>query len=400
MTTNMKEDMSEMTFHKGRLKALAILIGCIAAALAFSACGGTDSTSGGSTESSESNSPGGSSAQVKQAEEKVAEARKPLSTFTGPTEPAGTPPAGKTVALVKVLPVPFPNHQAEGAEAAIEAAGWSSRVFTADGTPHGFETAMSSALASKPDAIFLLSMPAALMQPQLEEAKKEGVEVIAFSPGLPPGKTPEEWNLLNQVGYDAQPLGETLADWVIQAAPEGAEAIALSSPEFVDLQTASKAFQEGLTGAGSKYSIAEVVDSPVTDSGGGQTGVNRLASPMRKHPDANYMFINSESWVSTFLQASQAAGRTGEVTGLGTDGDVSIPLIKEGQRIVMMGSAAKTYGWYAVDALIRKWNGKPQQEYDIPLVLVDSENADEFENEYIEVTYDVAAEWEKLWGKG
>lgn len=392
-----------MRFQVQPFRIVLFALACAVLGVAMTACGSSDSSSSSAGESStgstETGSAGDESAIVREAEEKVAEAKQPLTEFPGPTEPAGKPPADKEIATVKVLPAPYPNHMQEGVESAAQVVGWEVRDFTADGTPQGYETALSSAIASKPDALFLLAMPAAFLQRQLSEAEKLGIPVIALVPGLPHenGKTLEEWHLLNVMVEDSALAGETLAAWVVAHAPEGAKTLALDSPEFVDMQDASKGFRKVVESAGPSFTNEAVIKSPVSDVSGGQTGVNRLASPMKKYSDADFFFINSENWVPTFLQAAQAAGRSGEVTALGLSGDVSIPLAQEGQPIVMMGTATKTIGWMAVDSIIRYWNDKPQPEYKVPLTLVDSENADTYDTENIEPKYDVAAGWEGLW---
>lgn len=403
-----------MRLERDRVKVVLALVGCaLLVAMSLAACGSSSSSteSGGSTESNEpaeteesneggeTESAGGANAAlVEEAKQRVEEAMKPLTEFPGPTKPTGKPPTGKTIAVVKVVPAPFPVHQAEGVEAAAKAVGWTTRAFTADGTPKGIEETMSTALSTKPDAIVLAAMPAAFMQQQLAQAKRENIPVVALTPGLPPGKSPEEWNLLNVVKEPSKQTGRDLAYWIIANSPEGAEAIALTSPEFEDFNEISDEFQKTLKEGAPEFSVAETVASPVTDSGGGQTGVNRLASPMKKHPDADYMFILSESWISTFLQAEVSAGRGEEVTALGSNGDTAIPLIQEGKKIVISAAASKGLGWYAVDAFIRFWNGKPQEpEYEAVHTLVDSENADEYETEYVEAKYNTEEEWLKIW---
>lgn len=142
-------------------RAFAVAAASLVAALAIAACG-SDSDSDASGDSGS----GGDSALVKQADERVAQARQPIEEFSGPSEPAGAPPAGKSVAMVNVIPGPFPNHLEEGVEEAATAVGWDVRGFSADGTPQGFQTTLSAALATNPDAIVLLAMPAALVQQQ------------------------------------------------------------------------------------------------------------------------------------------------------------------------------------------------------------------------------------------
>jgi ABC-type sugar transport system substrate-binding protein len=118
---------------------------------------------------------------------------------------------------------------------------------------------------------------------------------------------------------------------------------------------------------------------------------------MRKYPKAKYMYALSESWFGLFLQAQQQAGRS-DVTALGTDGDVSIPLVKQGKKLVMTGTDAKALGWYGVDAAIRAFNNKPQVHYNIPLRLVDRVNAPSIKTPGISFDYDYQAKWRAVWG--
>jgi ribose transport system substrate-binding protein len=331
-----------------------------------------------------------------QAAKVLAAARKPITKFPGPTTSPGPIPKGKKLALVNVLPSPFPNNVAKGAKEAAKAVGWSVREFDAQGTPQSWSQAINSAINTKPDGIILDAMPAALLQTDIKKAKKAGIPVIAASPGMPSNVTPAQENLINVLQYVRAPVGRTLAAWVINKYPQGAEVLALTSPEFVDLQEISKAFVSTIKGAGKGFKVDQVIQSPVTDLGGGQTGITRLSSPMRAHPNAKAMFINSESWFSTFLKASKAAGNS-KIQGLGSDGDVSIPLVQKGSPIAMMGSDSTTYGWYAVDSFIRYFNKKKQPTYDIPVRLVDSVNAKSIKTPGIRVSFDNAAAWKKLW---
>jgi hypothetical protein len=77
-----------------------------------------------------------------------------------------------------------------------------------------------------------------------------------------------------------------------------------------------------------------------------------------------------------------------------------VPLVKKGEPLVMIGPDTTTYGWYATDALIRAFNGKPAVHYDLRVQLVDEENAGEVQGAGITATYDFESEWKKLWGIG
>src|SRR5262249_57633681 len=85
----------------------------------------------------------------------VANARKPITKLDGPTTSPGPIPKGKKIAIVDIIPGPFPNNIHAGIVAASKTLGWTTRGFNAGGTPQGIARAMASALAYKPDAILL-----------------------------------------------------------------------------------------------------------------------------------------------------------------------------------------------------------------------------------------------------
>lgn len=330
----------------------------------------------------------------------MAAARTPMTQFTGPDSSPGPIPKGKHIVVLIPVPSPNPDNIAAGIKAADAAVGWTTQVVNTQGTPQGFDSAMGSAINSGASGIVLADESAPLGQTDIKKARAAGIPVVGVSPALPTqSPPPSRWNLNSYVAYDVGVAGAQLADWAIANSPSGLSAIVLNSPEFPDIQRASAAFRRTLQQAGPQFKVAAVVESPVTDLLGGTTGANRLASAMRANPDAKYMFINSESWVQNFLQAEKTVGTT-DVTALGTDGDASVPLIKQGAKIVMDGGDSTSYGWYAVDALIRAFNHKPAVAYNVPHQLVDSVNAPSIKTPGISVTYDYQSDWKKLWGIG
>lgn len=334
---------------------------------------------------------------VAAAKATVAAARRPITRFTGPTTSPGPIPKGKKIAIIDIVPAPFINNLHAGDVAAARAVGWTARAYNAKGTPQGIQQAMASALASKPDAMILNADPVAFMQPQLKQAKAQGIHVVALTPGLPRGKPASAWNVVNTIDYPRVQLGSALASWVIQDSPTGAEVIMLSSPEFQSFNDIAGIFAKRIKSAGSAFRIVATLASPVSDLAGAQTGISRLAGPMRKYPNAKYFYTLSESWFPLFLQATQAADRP-DVTALGTDGDLSTPLVKQGKKLVFMGTDSKALGWYAVDALIRAFNNKPQVHYNVPLRLIDAVNAKSINSPGVSYSYDYAGKWKALWG--
>ena len=322
----------------------------------------------------------------------VAAARRPLTTFAGPKVSPGPVPTGKSVVSIFSVPAPLPERSASGVAAAAKAIGWKGQVVSGNGNPAGWLAAINTAVTGGASAIVVTAGVPALMAPGIAKAKAAGapfVDIFNGTPNPPPGLTT---TVAPPDGLEGYMLGE----WVVQNAPNGASILAYDSPQFPDLQNAAARFRAAIRDAGPKYKIVEQTESPVTDTGS-PAGAQRMEALMRKHPEAKYFFVMSESWAGTFAQAVQATGRK-DITGLGTDGDFFLPQIRKGANFVEIGPDTLEYGWYAMDALIRAFNHKPQLKYNIPFRLIDRTNANSTTGPGIANSYDFHAAWLKLWG--
>jgi ribose transport system substrate-binding protein len=385
---------SEEKANSSHRSAITIVFAILVLAVAtVVGCGGDDeSSSVGSTSGS-----GTSAASADSAEAVLEKARAPLAEFDGPTAAPEGVPEGKEIAVIKPLSAPLPDRAAQGVVDAADSVGWDTRVIDGQGTPEGYVNALDQAISAQVDGIILVAMPVPLLSEQIKKAEAEGIPVVAALASLPTGdEDPEEFGAYDFVNADYDEQGKILANWVIADAPEGAKAIRLTSSEFPDLTRESDVFGETLEAAGN-YEVVDEIESPVTDILGGPQGVQRLAAAMRANPDVNYFFILSESWSQIFMQAKKLTGRE-DVVGLGSDGDVTVPLVANGEELVMIGPDSLTYGWYSVDAMIRAFNGEEPVHYDLRSQLVDATNAGEVDGDGITATYDYAAAWQELWG--
>jgi len=329
---------------------------------------------------------------LQKARADVAAARRPMTTFTGPKQSPGPVPKGKSVVSIFSVPAPLPQHSARSVADAAKAIGWKGQVVSGNGNPSGWLSAINTAVTGGANAIVMTAGVPALMAPGIAKAKAAGapfVEIFNGTPTPPPG-------LVQQIAPQERTMGYRLAEWVVQSAPNGASILAYDSPQFPDLKTASAGFRAGIKDAGSKYKIVEQTLSPATDIGSA-AGTQRMQALMRKHPEAKYFFVMSESWAGNFAQAVQATGRK-DITGLGTDGDFFLPQIRKGANFVEIGPDTTEYGWFAMDALIRAFNHKPQLKYNVPFRLIDRTNANSTKGPGITNSYDFHAAWLKLWG--
>lgn len=327
------------------------------------------------------------------AQADVAAARKPMTAFTGPTTSPGPVPKGKSVVSIYSVPAPLPQRSAGGVVTAAKAIGWSGKVVFGQGTPTGWLAAVNTAVQGGANAVVMSAGVPALIAPGIAKAKAAGapfVDVFNIVKNPPPG-------LVAQVGPPERIEGYRLAEWIVQnTGGKGAQIITYNSPQFSDLQVALAGFQQGIKDAGSNYQIVNTTLSPATDIGSA-AGAQRMAALFRKYPQAKYIFCLSESWAGTFAQAVQETGRK-DVTGLGTDGDFFLPQIRQGANFVEIGPDTTEYGWFAMDAILRAMNHKPQVKYNVPFELFDKTNAKSTKGAGISNAYDFQSAWLKLWG--
>lgn len=369
----------------------------------LAACGGGgDSTDGAATTGATTTASDASAKLTpEQAAENVEEARQVVAEFDGPESGPESIPKDKKIAVIYPVAVPLPLRAAESVEAAAKELGWETMLIDGRGNPQGYVDALEQAVSAGVDGIVLVAMPVPLLAEQIAKAEKQGIPVTAILPALPEQDSkPAEFSLHDYASTNHNEEGYLMGEWVIQDAPEGAKAIALESPEFPDLQRQSKEFQRALSEAGPDYEVVETLESPVTDSEGSQ-GAERLAAALKANPDVKYAFV---LFTNTFLQAQELSGRD-DVIGLSADVDGWVPAVQEGANLVLVGTDAKVFGWYAVDGMIRAFNGEPAigadgGGYEVSGRLIDASNADEVEGDSIEVGYDNAAEWRALWGLG
>ena len=375
-----------MTDWRGgrRLLSLTMIFGVAAAGIALTAlpaAGAARHTSAGPK------------LTLAKAQADVAAARKPMSTFTGPTTSPGPIPKGKSVVSIYSVPAPLPQRSAAGVVAAAKAIGWSGKVVFGNGTPTGWLAAINTAVQGGASSVVMSAGVPALIAPGIAKAKAAGAPFVDIFNGVknpPPG-------LVAQIGPPERIEGYRLAEWIVQATGgKGAQIIAYNSPQFSDLQVALGGFEQGIKDAGANYKIVNTTLSPATDIGSA-AGAQRMAALFRKYPQAKYIFCLSESWAGTFAQAVQASGRH-DVTGLGTDGDFFLPQIRTGAKFVEIGPDTSEYGWFAMDAILRAMNHKPQAKYNVPFRLMDATNAKSTSGPAISNSYDWQSAWLKLWG--
>ena len=109
----------------------------------------------------------------------VAAARKPMTTFTGPTTSPGAVPSGKSVVSIYSVPAPLPQRSAAGVVAAAKAIGWSGKVVFGNGTPTGWLAAINTAVQGGASAVVMSAGVPALIAPGIAKAKAASRSLVS-----------------------------------------------------------------------------------------------------------------------------------------------------------------------------------------------------------------------------
>ena len=149
-----------------------------------------------------------------QAKATVKAATEKSGTWDGPTSgPAGMP--GKNVVIVAGdLRNGGHTGVANGAAEAAKALGWTTRIIDGQGTVAGVSSAMSQAIALKPDGIIDAGFDLAQNMSSVEDADKQGIKMVAWHGGPTPGPvagTPVFFN----VTTDPEKVAEVSAMYAI-----------------------------------------------------------------------------------------------------------------------------------------------------------------------------------------
>jgi ribose transport system substrate-binding protein len=328
------------------------------------------------------------------------------------TPPASSPPAAKGKSIWWIScgqqAEACAGYAAAGQQAA-EALGWDFHL--ADGNlnnANGYATAMRTALAANPDAIVQNAFSCSTDQPELQQAKQQGVPVIgvettdcsdAGGPSLftVPMIYSEDYpdNKAWWTGW-----GQVSAEFI--AADSGGNAKIITAfgegdPQFDFLKAG---FQDAIA----KCSGCEVVaDVPWTTADLAPNGawVTALRNALVQHPDADYVWwpFDTNAVLSggakTVLQSGSKAK---VVSGIGTG--AALDLIRAGQLYAEgVARSDEWVSWAAIDQLNRKFNNESSAPQGLGFVAIDSTNNMPAEaGANYQTPVDFKALYKKAWG--
>jgi ribose transport system substrate-binding protein len=392
--------MTNETRPADRRRWLALLALALAAgALLLAGCGGDDDDDEGG---------GDGEAQtgiVAEAQRMIDEARAPLR-----FEPPGPPieagrASGRTLALIIVDErVPTLASAADAAEEAAEAAGIRTTRFDAQAQLNRMQQGMAQATRDA-DAMALLGIPIAAVQPSLQEARDASVPVIGVLNNQPEANAP---------GQGAGPLvyATSAPDYFQGGALAAAKAIVDTEGEAnveifnTEEITPSVDVVEGMRSVLDRCQGCEFSQNstPLAEWSTALTGKAQAA--IRENPDLNYIlpiFDNMAIFITAGIQQAGAGDRVQNASFNGTP--AALELIQQDDVFTAdPGQPNGWLGWHVVDQALRGMLGEEPSDPRIPIRFFDDENLEGVDVNDIDAPYgdDLGYEegFQQLWGVG
>jgi ribose transport system substrate-binding protein len=317
----------------------------------------------------------------------VAAAQAALVPYTG--HPSAFPvtiplpeelPAGKKFVFLQ-CGTPFCALAGMSLQQAVAAIGGTFTKLDAGTTAASAQAAASSALALKPDAVFMTVDPA-LFGNGLKQLSAAGIKVVSISivkNAKPYGVT---FNYIGSTEIDND--GKVLADWVIANKGAKANAVFYGLPTFDFSNPLQQAFVNEMKKECPSCTVRTV---PIDAATIGTTAPGTVVSDLQAHPATNVAVFVSLQIAQGLPAAMRAAGLSGILTVGRAPTPGNLQDIKTGGLTAGLAIDAPVSTWTTVDAAARLMEGAQPTA---------SEQAGDLDEQFLaqkDITFNAADGW-------
>jgi len=300
---------------------------------------------------------------MKMAKDYIAEAAAPVTTWTGPT----TGPKAQGKKLVIYVSADQKNGGAsgvgDGAQEAAKAIGWDFRILDGQGSVPARSSALTQAIALKPDGIILGTIDAAEQAPIIEQAVAAGIKVVGWHAGPGPGKINGVPGVFTNITTDPNEVAKASGLYAVVDSG-GTAGVILFTDSIYAIATAKtnaeKAAIEGCTGC----KVLSIEDTPIGDLS------NRMGqlttSLLSKYGKAWTYSIGVNDLYFDFAAPSLVSAGVDPATGYPRQiaaGDGSVPAfqrIRQKQyQLATVAEPLHLHGWQCIDEMNRALAGQP-----------------------------------------
>lgn len=380
------------------MKKLLALLLALVMALSLVACGSKDNSTaddGNDTVVDEA-----TQALIQEAIERSAKRTGAQTQWEGPTTGPKAVTGKKVAVIMDTAENSISKLWNDTSIAAIEAIGWEAVSFDGKGTVSGELECMNQAIALGVDGMIIMMDAEAMVEP-LTTCEEKGIFVIGMHASSVQGPDPERHLSFNITtsGYD---IGDAMADYVIADSNGTGRAIILYDAQYAIARQKAEAMQKRLETI-STMEILDVVNSPLSDAA---TNVPTLINSwVATYGTPLYVLTIADVYYDYAAPALAAGGvDPSQVKLVGADGtEAAYARIRSGEyQVVTVPEPGTMFGYMAVDALNRLFNGEDPDPYMPSIFLVTPENVDAEggENNLFVPSNNFVAEYAKIWGVG
>jgi ribose transport system substrate-binding protein len=334
----------------------------------------------------------------------IAKVTAPVTTWDGPT----TGPKAQGKRLIVYASADQRNGGAsgvgDGAQEAAKALGWDFRILDGQGSVPGRTSALTQAIALKPDGIILGTIDAAEQAPIIEQAIAAGIKVVGWHSGGAPGKIDAVPGVFTNITTDPNEVAKSSGLYAVVDSG-GTAGVILFTDSIYAIATAKTNAEKTAVEGCSGCKVLEVIDTPIGDLANrmGQLTTSLLA----KYGKAWTYSIGVNDLYFDFSAPSLQSAGIDPATGYPRQiaaGDGSVPAfqrIRQQQyQIATVAEPLHLHGWETIDEMNRALAGAPPSGYVAPPHLFIKANIDNDGGD--QNTFDPGngfrEQYKKIWG--
>ena len=312
------------------------------------------------------------------AADTVSEAKAYVEKVTKPNPPWEGPTTGPRAAKGKTIVYVSTDQRnggakgvGEGVKEAAEKIGWTVRTLDGQGTVSGRASAISQAIASKPDAIVLGAIDANEQASAIEEAAKQGIVLLGWHAAAAPGphaKLP----IFTNITTDPLAVAKAAASYAVADSDGKASAVIFTDSVYEIAVAKSNAMAEVIK-ACSTCKVLEIVDTPLSDVA---TRMPQLTTSLLQRYGKNLTYaLSINDLTFDFMAPSLAsAGIRGDGNprniSAGDGSEVAFQRIRAGEyQVGTVAEPLRLHGWQIVDEANRAFNKEKHSGYVAPVHL-------------------------------
>jgi ribose transport system substrate-binding protein len=371
---------------------LVALLGVVFA-LALAACGDDDDEQATASASDDSSVPA-------DVQEFVAKWEKKPTSINIDTPLEGEPAQGKKIVQLKCS-VAECQEIYDGLSEAAEAVGWTVQDVNMGPTPEEVNQAFEQALTLDPDGIVISGIPVAVFQTYLDQAKQRDIPVVNIST-VDEATGMDGNGLIATIngGWQTKLMGTLTGNWMVaDSGGQDANVALFTVPDFPTLKPwldETKSVVETKCD-GCKTTV---VNAEVTDLGAKLP--QTIVSTVQQDPEIDYVALAFSGMSVGVRPALNEAGfESVKIVGEGSNQE-AMDALRNGEHQMWAALVTPMQGWYAIDALLRHFNGQDlsdvANEVPMPTQILTEETIKEIPEGPYDEPADNEEQFQELWG--